>query len=473
MRLESPDLLVLCPPCGPFSLLQNWNYARLERAMAILGEGVQLLHFAMEMFEWQVRRGKVAVFEHLATSRAWEEECVQRVLAIPGVWRVRADQCEYGLRTGPNEESSKKPTDFMTNSEALRDALSQRWQGGHHHRPLVNGRVYPPELCQAMLEGLRNEWKTCHLAVWDLEPDRQSQAANFVGDDEVEAEEESEKEEEEAEDARSSPVPLGVSQTDKQKIRQLHQNLGHPSRADFVRALRMARCREEVWKWVQSEFRCEVCESHVQPKSRRPATIPRHYELNKTVGVDVVYFPGHEVGRSVPVLNIVDWGSCYQCLEPLRNTTSQHVWRKFMQSWGRVFGMPEVVVVDQGREFLKDFAAKMNESGTVIQTIGARAPHQQGRTERHGGLAKSIFLRMRDAVVPDGAEEWRSMIYEVEMAKNRLYGYFPAQRQIGANIRLPGTLQGDDPYDGGLLRGTQSGEVHRLWRCERRRWRHS
>ena len=160
LQLEDPDLLLLCPPCGPFSCLQNLNYDRMEigKAIAMVGEGLQHLEFSMKLYEWQVRRGKRAIFEHPAGSKAWDEECVQRVLRLKDVRRVRADQCEYGLQVSPSGDLSKKPTDFMVNGENLAKRLSQRCQGGHTHSPLMNGiakkaRTYPPGLCEAMVKG--------------------------------------------------------------------------------------------------------------------------------------------------------------------------------------------------------------------------------------------------------------------------------------------------------------------------------
>ena len=123
------------------------------------------------------------------------------------------------------------------------------------------------------------------------------------------------------------------------------------------------------------------------------------------------------------------------------------------------------IAVDQGREFLGVFAQRINEAGAVVKTIGARAPHQQGRTERHGGLAKQMYLKMRDQVRPDNRKEWETMIYAVEQAKNRLYnrsGFSPAQRQIGQNIRIPGSLASDDPFEPSLVRQGASSEVHKL-----------
>ena len=166
LRDEDPDLVVLCPPCGPFSALQNLNYPKMsfEKGMALLGEGVQHVEFAMRIYEWQVRRGKKAIFEHPATSKAWEEESVQRVLQLPGVVRIRGDQCEYGLRVGEDDQPAKKPTDFMVNGEGMARALSRRCQGNHTHVPLVNGKAkgaqrYPKELCEAMVKGFQEDWK--------------------------------------------------------------------------------------------------------------------------------------------------------------------------------------------------------------------------------------------------------------------------------------------------------------------------
>lgn len=112
IKKEDPDLLVVCPPCGPFSQLQNLNYSMMpeERAMAILGEGLSHLEFAMKLFEWQVRRGRKALFEHPSTSKAWEEPVVEKMLRMPGVLRVRGDQCQYGLKLPGSQFPSKKPT---------------------------------------------------------------------------------------------------------------------------------------------------------------------------------------------------------------------------------------------------------------------------------------------------------------------------------------------------------------------------
>ena len=137
LQEADPDLLVICPPCGPFSILQNLNLQRGDgRAMELkLSEGKEHLRFGMRLYEWEIRRGKLAVFEHPATSRAWEEPEVKRILSMPEVQRVRADQCRYGLAV--KGKHNRKPTDFMVNGRNLAKRLSRRCQKEHEQQPLI------------------------------------------------------------------------------------------------------------------------------------------------------------------------------------------------------------------------------------------------------------------------------------------------------------------------------------------------
>lgn len=113
-----------------------------------------------------------------------------------------------------------------------------------------------------------------------------------------------------------------VSREDQRLIKKLHVNLGHPSNQELCRALRIARARNSVWRYVKDSFKCEECERNKKPRSARPAVIPRSMEPCKTVGLDVVFFPALDVRQVRPVLNMVDWATGYQMLEPLENTQS-------------------------------------------------------------------------------------------------------------------------------------------------------
>lgn len=193
--------------------------------------------------------------------------------------------------------------------------------------------------------------------------------------------------------------------------------------------------------------------------------LPKSFEPGRALGIDVVFFPGLDVRKTVPVLNMTDLATGYQMLEPLDSTLSNHVREKFYGTWARTFSMPEMILLDQGREFGKDFATKVSEAGCLLKVIGARAPWQQGRTERHGGLAKEVFIKLREEILPTTWAEWKLCVHAVEAAKNRMYNrsdYSPAQRQMGYNLRLPGNLGSDDVYDPTLMLKSTSSDMQRL-----------
>ncbi|CAJ1453210.1 unnamed protein product [Effrenium voratum] len=233
-------------------------------------------------------------------------------------------------------------------------------------------------------------------------------------------------EEEEAEGREPLEV---LTAEEKKMIKSLHSKLGYPSIPDFARMLRLARARAPVWKYVQKDFKCSVCESQVKPKAARPAVPPRCLQAGEVVGVDVLYFPGLNPREAKPVLSMVCWGSCYQMLETMMGKSADEAWRKRIP-W--IICGPDDAIWSSHK------------------TIGARAPWQQGRTERRGGLAKNTFLKMREEAPPLDWEEWKQCISAVESAKKK-GGFSPAQRMLGENARLPGTLGSDDPYDPAML----------------------
>ena len=482
MEEEDPDVLVLSPPCGPFSILQELNIGRMgkSRAVLMIQEGLVHLEFAARLYEWQVRRGKIAIFEHPKMARSWKEPALTRCMSLPGVETVEADQSEFGLRVKEGEALNKKPTRFMVNSEAIRKRLARKCRGDHEHQSLMEGRAklaerYPPRLCKAMIQGAREHMEQTQQSIMVfMEEDDDEGDLEDALDEEVEAAggdgvrrmiaSPAEEEVEHGSDEDEEEVPCALSPKEKKMVEKLHKNMGHPSTEAFARALRMARARHEVVRYVKKEFTCELCKEHQKPKPARPTSIPKAYEANQTIGVDIVYMPWTDPTQQVPVLNIVDWGTCFQVLEPVQGLTAEKAWTAFMRGWVRIFGMPKILVVDQGREFLGEFARKGGEHGALIRTIGARAPWQNGRTERHGGVAKAMLRKMVDETVPISEDEWMQCLHHLEATKNRMFnrsGYSPAQRQLGQNVRIPGSLMSDDDIDEAMFRSAASKDMQR------------
>ena len=93
---------------------------------------------------------------------------------------------------------------------------------------------------------------------------------------------------------------------------------------------------------------------------------------------------------------MICWGTGYQMAEPIKDKQSSTVREAFARCWIKHYGAPELLVTDQGPEFLGgEFTKYIAEQGCVHHTIDSQSPWQQGRTERAGGSLKE---NLRDAV---------------------------------------------------------------------------
>ncbi len=479
---DRPSLLILCPPCKPFSILQEWNFGRMpmEKAMALVSVGLEHLELAAELIKWQIRRGGYVVFEHPDQARSWQEPCIQRLLQMEGVQRVTCDQCAYGLNVdgrGPN----KKSTGILTNSEFIAVALSKRCPKNHFHVPLLGGlpekaQTYPKPFCQAIVRGWKRQVQADQgiFLGAGLEGTEEIEAAE-VGDIEEELDREIEKEMDVV-PANSTQGEIegdrAISEEEQRALLKLHKNLGHPQKPEMVRFLRAARVKNEIIRWFAKKFTCEVCESRAHPKVARPTTIPRSYQPNRVLGMDLIYITdiGGGARPQFPALSMIDWGTNFQVGQRLEGKSPSEVWRAFNDHWARIFGYPEVVVTDPGREFLAEFMKTAMNYGIVVHQTAARAPWQQGKTERHGAHWKELLEKARAEVVVTTEDELNQLMREVEQAKNRYTnrsGFSPIQRQIGQWPRLPTELLGDDHINPALLGGVLVDDMERLLEMRR------
>jgi len=301
----------------------------------MVAEGVENFETAVEVCVWQDEREKLFLLEHPLPSKAWEEECAQRLMQRPGVYVCNTDLCQYGMKV--RELPNKKATRWITNSKHMVMELQRRCNGEHVHEHLMGGlakfaAIYPKELCQAIVRGLlRHLRATNRLKAVQLPEERQ---AVFLGEDEMEeqdvgdeAEEEEDIEEQIDQEVEKSgggqqqpevQTLTAISKEDQAMINKLHINLGHPALASFLRFLRAGR--------VRKHFSCETCKASVLPKAPRPALVPKSYAPGVAVGLDLFFIPDLLNQKSIPILNVVDMGTNYQVVEFLRNKDPKEIW---------------------------------------------------------------------------------------------------------------------------------------------------
>eukprot|EP00971_Amphidinium_carterae_P334851 6470363-Amphidinium_carterae.2 len=267
------------------------------------------------------------------------------------------------------------------------------------------------------------------------------------------------------EETPSQPLVEEPSPGQMRLMQKVHENLGHPRKGDFVRTLRLGGCRKGLLNWVRQYYQCPACPSKVTPKPIRPATVPRCYRFNEQLGVDLVQL--HANGLQAWYLNMVDRGTNFQILERVESKTSEEVFCAFVRSWSRHYGVPRRVVVDEGNEFKGSFLTGVSGLGALVTVAGVRAPWQNGRIERHGGLLKDQLALMCKTESPESLGELDALVHACTTSKNRYSnrsGFSPQQRVFGTLHRLPGALTSDDGSQASLVCSNPEREFYRAAR---------
>ena len=235
----------------------------------------------------------------------------------------------------------------------------------------------------------------------------------------------------------------------RRELYRVHRNLGHPDLNTFVRALKHAGVKNDILRWVRRCFRCPICESRKKPDSHRPAHLTKAMGFNEVVGVDLMFF------HKKILVNMVCWGTSYQWVQRIKDKSSEEVTRAVMTSWVAHYGPPRLLVADQGTEFTsRVFTQTMSDQGVMLHFADIRAPWQNARTERFGGIWKSKLALVLDETVATTEEEFDIAVAATTWARNMMYnrsGFSPRQRVFGTSLRLPASVLSDDYLDRNFL----------------------
>ena len=129
--------------------------------------------------------------------------------------------------------------------------------------------------------------------------------------------------------------PLTSSQ--KKVTQNIHDNCGHPSKEEFLRALSLSRAPQEVLDYVRREFECPACAAKGHPpKPGFPAALPRTFRFNETLGVDF-FSDGVSGWFQIVFCNMVCWGTLYQLCIPILDKTAGTVAKCIAERWIQYF----------------------------------------------------------------------------------------------------------------------------------------
>ena len=243
-----------------------------------------------------------------------------------------------------------------------------------------------------------------------------------------------------------------LSVQEQRAVLRSHVNLGHPGRAEFVRLLKAAGCRNDIIQYVQREFRCAGCDLEQRPPTRLPAATPRCYDFNVVIGIDVLFIHGLDNKTEHPVLNVTCLGALYSTfglIDPLRRSAKLTL-KAFERLWVRTFGPPDFLLYDMGTEFTgSDFQSGIERMCIQPIVCDQEASWENGVCERRGDLFKKVYYKSREIAQPRDMDEVELLVFEsswaLQTSVNRS-GFTPAQRVLGRQPRVALDLASDDKH---------------------------
>ena len=132
--------------------------------------------------------------------------------------------------------------------------------------------------------------------------------------------------------------------------------------------------------------------------------LPRCLRFNQCIGVDLVDLEVRD-GTSTKALNVVCWCTGLQTVQPLwTNYTAKTVMKEIKIAWVKHYGWPEIIVHDQGPEFMgNEFQNPAGAAGVLTMPIDSQSPgkmeKQKERDSRSnincGTWTKSVTLKVR------------------------------------------------------------------------------
>ena len=190
-----PDLVVITPPCGPWSCLQAINdqdVVMWKRLMSF-----HLWEFTRKVWDLQTSRGKLCLTEQPWLSKALE---LKVMAERPHLHRAIVDQCQFELRDPENQKPMRKRTVLDANSATFAWFLEQNARCTHRtedhqvieggtwidgrwvNRSLVAG-LWTPAFSQHIMDAaeatlLATPVQSSRAAFWVSESDEEWQPSN-------------------------------------------------------------------------------------------------------------------------------------------------------------------------------------------------------------------------------------------------------------------------------------------------------
>ena len=249
-----------------------------------------------------------------------------------------------------------------------------------------------------------------------------------------------------SEQVSQSTSVLKLPKWERQKLMQIHKNLGHPTNERLAKALRNAGQRPEM---VQAAFDlvCPSCLTHTPPKHQGPGSLKPMIDFNHKIYIDGISWSNSAKGNFF-FYHVLDAGSNFHVAFCAPSHTTRDVIQLLSQHWISWAGYPAEIVHDSGTEFLsEEFSQFCQQYGIKTHVTSPEAHWQNGKIERHGRFVQEMLQRVDTDMPITTYPELQAALNQCTQAKNSMvvrHGYSPEIIVFGKSSRLPGSIMSDE-----------------------------
>ncbi|CAE7415150.1 RE1 [Symbiodinium microadriaticum] len=482
---EDPYLLVVSPTTAPWNQLPSFSQVTGEEQRARLAEERRKwygpLSWLAKVCQRRTALGRHVAVESCWSSFFWELRCVEDLFGTihpvtdTSLQAEPLDMVFFGLREATTGEPQCKKVGLLTASpcllEALRDHADQtRGQlaganlGHSSPRRARIAAKWTDELCDTVIKGAFAELQDLNCSVAfaaEAEFESQVEAGDTLdavrteedqgeplppplNDPEMNREEHLEEETEQSQpefEKERRRKWLRLERNKRLAVRRLHIMTGHASKESMMRMLRAAGSDPAVVSACRY-FRCQACLEKQVPTQPSSVGLAPPYKFNHQLTADCFEVVDAAGGKHT-ILSLVDSGTKFHVAGRVAGggTPSSESCANFITTaWLSWAGAPRVFLSDQGVHNKGKVSALLRSLGVEVRTAAARSPWQIGRTERHGGILKSMLKRMIASNQLEGEFAISAAVSQATDVKNSQFnheGYVPAQWVLG---KLPQDL---------------------------------
>jgi transposase InsO family protein len=203
------------------------------------------------------------------------------------------------------------------------------------------------------------------------------------------------------------------------------------------------KMRRDVARLVKH---CNVCAAQKSPNTSRPGLMGDYKNISfpfQMISTDLCGPLPRSKGGNQFILVIVDWFTKYVLVKAIPKATSKAIVNFMENEVFLKFGVPQIIVCDNGSQYIsKEFRNFAERYGVQQIKYNARYHPQHNHTER----INRIIITAISSYIHENHRVWDENIHKVthaiNTAQHEVTGYSPAFLNLARNIPLSGSYYG-------------------------------